>query len=379
MKPTHLIYHQPSWRLATRQVEGYVTRLGGHLGPVTFRLTNRQVQPFAVAPWHAEKLPSVPPILQVLRGDFFCLPFGNNTRPYAREKHPPHGETANAKWNCIKAKTYHTHLQLRTHARPGTVDKHVLLRPGETVVYQQHVVRGMSGPMNVGHHATLRLPDHDRSGLVACSGFAWGQVAPLPFESPAEGGYSSLRTGARFDSLQRVPAANGAWHDLSSYPARRGYEDLVMLVGRARGILAWTAVTVPQERYIWISLKDPRVLTNTVLWHSNGGRHYPPWNGRHVNVLGLEEVTSYFHYGLAESAARNPVTDRGGVTCLRLDPDRPLVVNYIMAVAAVPHGFDRVRSIVPTLDRLGVRISCERGTAIELPLDVSFLQAAALA
>src|SRR5512137_359220 len=94
-----LVYGQPSWRLASTEVEAYVTELGGHLGPVTFDRKGRKLQPYSVAPWAEEGAAASPlPILRVLRGDFFCLPFGGNATPYRREKHPVHGETANARW-----------------------------------------------------------------------------------------------------------------------------------------------------------------------------------------------------------------------------------------------------------------------------------------
>src|ERR1035441_7468519 len=87
-----IIHGQPSWRLASTQVEAFVTELGGHLGPITFDRKSRKLQPYSVAPWAEEQTdPALPPILKVLRGDFFCLPFGG-------ERHPVHGETANARW-----------------------------------------------------------------------------------------------------------------------------------------------------------------------------------------------------------------------------------------------------------------------------------------
>lgn len=373
MKPTTEKFSHPSWRLANRTTEAFVTVRGGHLGPVTFRVAGRKVQPFAVAPWHAERSRGRPPILDVLRGDFFCLPFGGNDQPFRSERHPPHGETANARWRWVAAAAGHLHLRMTTRVRKGQVDKHVWVRPGETAIYQRHIVSGMCGPMSPGHHATLRFPDREGCGLISTSPFAWGEVSPKPLEDPALRGYSSLKAGTRFRSLARVPAAHGGFADLSAYPARRGFEDLVMLVGRARRRLAWTAVAFPGEGYVWFALKDPRVLTNTVLWHSNGGRHYPPWNGRHVNVLGLEEVTSFFHYGLAESARKNAVSGQGGVTCLTLDARQPLVVNYIMAVAAIPRGFDHVRSITPVANRQAVRLTSRSGRSIETAVAVDFL------
>ena len=76
-----------------------------------------------------------------------------------------------------------------------------------------------------------------------------------------------------------------------------------MVVSDAALPLAWTAVAFPRERFVWFALKDPKVLGGTVLWMSNRGRHYPPWSSRHLNVMGLEEVTANFHLGLAASAA----------------------------------------------------------------------------
>jgi len=148
----------------------------------------------------------------------------------------------------------------------------------------------------------------------------------------------------------------------------------VMVIHEARPDFAWTAVTFPKQGYVWFALKDPRVLRSTVFWISNGGRHYAPWNGRHVNVMGLEEVTSYFHYGLAESARANPVSKEGYATALSLrtkSPKKPLAVNYIMAVAPIPKGFDKVKKITPESGKVTLVSESNRETTT--PLDVAFL------
>ncbi len=367
-------FGQPSWRIATSEVEAFVTQTGGHVGPVTFRVGDRKIRPFAVAPWAEEETDrSLPPILKVLRGDFFCLPFGGNATPFKGERHPVHGETANARWRLESAAAGELHLSLATRIRAGRVDKYISLRRGQTAVYQRHVISGMSGPMNLGHHAMLKFPDAPGSGLISTSRFLRGQVAPLPLENPAERGYFCLRPGATFASLERVRTQTGELTDLSRYPARRGFEDLVLLQSDDRQPLAWTAVTFPGEGYAWFALKDPRVLRQTILWLSNGGRHYAPWNGRHAGVLGLEEVTSYFHYGLAESAGKNPLSAKGFATCHQLHPQAPLTVNYIMAVAPIPKGFDRVAEIIPTASGQSVRLVSRSGRVIRVPVDLDFL------
>ena len=38
-----------------------------------------------------------------------------------------------------------------------------------------------------------------------------------------------------------------------------------------------------------MSLRAAKAMPMTMLWHSNGGRDYAPWSGRHFGCLGVEE------------------------------------------------------------------------------------------
>ncbi|MCB1106103.1 MAG: hypothetical protein KDK74_15350, partial [Cephaloticoccus sp.] len=310
---------------------------------------------------------------------FFCLPFGGNETPWRGERHPAHGETAGGAWRLLglthRDRAAELRAELRPRARPGRVLKRLALRSGETNVYCRHELHGFTGPMTLGHHAMLRFPDEYGPGRIALSPWRHGRVYPVPFESPARGGYAALRTDASFRSLRAVPLAAGGTTDVTTYPAREGFEDLLMVSARppraGRPPVAWTTVTYPKRKFVWFALKDPRVLASTILWHSNGGRHYPPWNGRHRRVLGLEEVTSYFDRGLAASAAPNPLSRAGVPTVHRLRPTVPLWVNYIFGVAAVPAGFDVVRRVLPRGDHI---VLCTRsGHRARHPVDLSFL------
>ncbi len=359
-------------------VEAWVTEAGGHLGPVVFDRAGKRWRPFSVAPWAEEKPDrTLPALLRVLRGDFFCLPFGNNTAPYRNERHPPHGETANQRWRLVslarEGSRSTLHLRLGTRTRPSQVDQQIALVDGHDAVYCRHVISGMKGRMNLGHHAMIKFPDAPGSGRISTSPFVYGQVFPDDFERPEQRGYSVLQPGAEFRSIDEVPARFGPPADLSVYPARRGYEDLVMLVADPALALAWTAVTFPIQRYVWFAIRSPRLLRSTVFWISNGGRHYPPWNGRHVNVMGIEDVTSYFHYGLAESVRRNPLADRGYPTCLEFNPRQPVAIPYVMGVAGVPAGFDRVRDLHPLPARDGILLESDSGKTAAVPLDIPFL------
>lgn len=368
------IFGQPSWRLAAGQVELFVTRTGGLVSPLTFQIVGQRIQPFTVAPWAEEKTdPSLPPMLKGVRGDFFCLPFGGNTTSFRGERHPPHGETANEKWTLESVSTDALHLSLRTKIPRGRVDKSVVLREGQAAVYQRHVINGMSGLMNLGHHAMLKFPDVPSSGHISTSYFTRADFVPVPVENPANRGYACLKTGAKFRSLEKVPLNGGRWTDLLAYPVRRGFEDIVMLTADARLPFVWTAVTFPREGYVWVALEEPRVLRQTIFWISNGGRRYPSWNGHHINVMGLEKVTSYFHYSLKKSAGKNLLSAKGVPTWLQLHSKTPAVVNYIMAVVTVPKGFDRVAAIAPAADGQSVELVSSGGKTVVAPMDLNFL------
>ena len=371
------IHGQPSWPVRSSHVHAYLTKLGGHLGPVSFRLDRRTVSPLSIAPWAEEPLArGTIPLLRALRGDFFCAPFGGNGTPWRGEQHPPHGETANASWRRATIERTDERVTLRAsldlRVRRGRVEKTLVLPEGQPVIYQRHVISGARGVMSVGHHAMVKFPDLPGSGLVSTSRFVRGQVLPEAFESPENRGYSALKTGASFRTLERVPLLAGGTTDLTRFPARRGYDDLVMLTADPKLSLAWTAVTFPVQRYVYFALRDPRILRHTILWISNGGRHYAPWNGRHTAVMGIEDTTSYFHYGLAESARANPLNRRGIPTTLTLHPKTPAVINYIIGVAAIPERFDRVADIRETTG--GVELVAGDGRRVPCAVEVGWLE-----
>ncbi len=263
-------------------------------------------------------------------------------------------------------------MDLKTFS--GRVEKRVTLVPGQTVVYQKHVIAGVGVPTSLGHHSILKFPDKPGAGHLSTSKRLLGQVFVEPTEKPEEGGYSILKPGAEFDDLAAVPTITGELADLGSYPARRGFEDIAILVADPDLPLAWTAVAFPAEGYVWFALRNPKVLASTLLWISNGGRHMPPWNGRHIDVMGVEDITGCFHYGAVQSANDNVLTARGIKTSLTPTAKSPLQVNYISGVAAIPRAFDRVKDIVAEPNR--ITLVSDSGKSVRTPVNTDFLQSA---
>ena len=62
----HKVHSQLSWPIRSSKTSAYLTRTGGHLGPITFTLKGRQIEPYSVAPWCDDKgISGLPPVLQL--------------------------------------------------------------------------------------------------------------------------------------------------------------------------------------------------------------------------------------------------------------------------------------------------------------------------
>jgi hypothetical protein len=377
------ISSQPSWILANDTVEVAITKLGGHMAPVTFdRKAAAPIRPYHISPWQDEGLKDLPAaVLVPLRGDFFCMPFGGNAEAKGTEQHVPHGESATETWQFAGRQreangTETLTLTLATKVRPGTVTKQLMLIPGQPVVYTRHVIEGFAGPVPLGHHATLAMPEEEGTITVSVSPFRLGMTCPGVFSDPAKGEYQSLASGEVFTDLSRVPSRwkQPAEVDCSRFPVRRGYADLLAVVADEKtlaGKPAWTAAVNTRDHWVWFSLRDPRVLPTTVFWIENRGRHGVPWNGRN-SCLGLEDVCAYFAEGFVPSITANPLSQQGIRTAVELDAKKPTEIRSAQGAVHVPAGFDRVKTIDFTqADRIS--LVSESGLTVTVPVRHDFV------
>ena len=359
------IHGAESYTIATPEVELACTRAGGMMAPVRFNLDGRWVQPYSLPPWQPQEVvPSTPAILKTVRGDFFGLPFGEHP------VHGIHGDSPNMEWTAVWEQGDGLIMQLKMKTLPGSIRKTLQLRPGQRAVYQEHRVSGLDGRFNYGYHATLKFPDEGGPYWVNTSPFKFGSTFPGVFSDSAKGESGALKSNARFTSLAAVPLAAGGTTSLNQYPARDGNEDLIMVTSRDEDF-AWTAATM--DGFIWLSLKNPRVLPSTLFWISNGGRPQAPWSGRHRRRIGLEEVNGYFCNDLEQS--RQDLLKADGVpTTAEFSAKRPTSVRSIHVVHPVPADFGMVTEVVRARDGM-VRATGANGAAVDVPVDWSFLGA----
>jgi hypothetical protein len=362
------IHGSASFFVSTPEVDFAVSEQGGHLAPVDFYFDEYAVSPYALAPWQPEECDQeLPHLLRVLRGDFFCLPFSE------QKQGPPHGEPANEKWSLVEQGERKLVLEIVTADSGATVRKSIEVREGQQAVYVEHLVSGLAGRWNYGNHPILDLSElAEGQGRLAVSPFRWASVFDGVFANPATGETGRLKEGARFESLERVPCADGSTLDLTKYPSAPGHEDLVMMVNEpatAEQPFAWTAVTF--DDYVWFSLKNTRDFPSTLFWLSNGGRTARPWEKRHIGRVGLEEVCSYFCYGV-DVSREDRLAGEGIATTRDFAINEVVRLPIIQGVALVEAGFGQVRSILPRGEH-SIEITGDQGQVVIVKIDWQFV------
>lgn len=371
-----IFYGRPSYTIHNDNVSVFITVQGGHL-VAQYRHGKRSINPFFIAPWWDEALlKDTDEIMNVLRGDFFCFPFGGTGEPFKGKKYPIHGETANRSWDfgsvSEAGNEKHISLTMDLDYDRGSVEKLISLSEGEPVVYNTHIIRGFEGKMPLGHHPTLQLPEKEGSGIIDFSNPVLGYTPPVPFEEAKMGGYSLLKPGTEITDRAGVPNVFGGCVDITRYPLPMGYEDLALFLSDNEKEFVFTSVSVPEEGYLYFQLKNPRVLAQTLFWMSNGGRHYQPWNGRVRAVLGVEEITSFFHYGISKSSENNFLQEKGFKTCFNIEGKLPAEIKLIMGLIPIERNFKGVADIVKKSESM-ITIIGKGDEKIDVPCRVDFL------
>ena len=347
----------------------------GHVRSLEIEQGGRRIAPLHTAPWVDDPAitgdESLPGNLRFLSGDFFCAPFSTSDL----EEAPPHGWPANSVWKVVEttgssgAMTARYELERRIVG--ARLVKELTVRAGHPFLYQRHIFIGGEGAIPVANHAMTRF---DAPGSISFSPKLFGETPGTALEPDPKLGRSHLKYPVRFTDLTQVPMADGGTADLTRYPFAAAHEDFVSLVENPANTLGWAAALRPDQRDIFLTLKNPKDYPMTMMWFSNGGRDYAPWNGRHRGVLGLEEGRTYAGHGHKASIAENPWTRQGIATALTLDPKGEVEVRNAIGGVPLPDGWSDVNSI--EIEGAGLVLKGQAGPSVRVPFDAAFLRTA---
>lgn len=310
----------------------------GNLPRLTLRDGDRQIAPLNTAWWVTDPGAVLPtglsPVERALSGDFLCAPFG----PSDVEPAPAHGWSANSPWTVTDTGAAFVAARLDRPIMGARIEKRLELSDTAPLLIQTHHVTGGSGGLTLAHHPMVHVA---RGGRFCCSP---KRLALAP-DTPLEPDRHRLASGATATDLTRFPGSDGDPVDLTRLPIGDAHEDFVTLVEAKGNAIGWTAVIREAEDDIVFFLKDPGVLPVTMLWHSNAGRDYAPWGGRHRNVIGVEDGCAAGAAGHRAALGPNPVAATGVPTSLRLEPDRTHRIVHVTGAIARPDGWSAVTDI----------------------------------
>jgi hypothetical protein len=337
----------------------------GNIPQLRLQWAGRWIEPLHSAPWRDE--PEVqadtrlPLVDRRLAGDFFCAPFVGAIDPDV----PPHGWTANSAWHVAGQERGSLHAVLERDISGAAVTKMLELADDAPLLYQEHVINGGSGVLPVAHHPMLRLVGAGRF-------FTSRKRAVLTPDTPLEPGHSRLAYPTQSADLTAVATSDDGMADLTRWPIGTRHEDFAVLVEAEGADIAWSAVIRDAEDDIVFFLKNPAVLPVTMLWFSNGGRDYSPWNGRHLGVVGIEDGCAPGVGGEAAAGRPNPIAAEGVATGLKLARGNRHVIRHVTGAIPRPAGWTEIAVIAAAGDRL--TISDGAGRQIQLPWRRDFLK-----
>ncbi|QPC89701.1 hypothetical protein [Mesorhizobium sp. INR15] len=342
----------------------------GHISDMVVDADGRRLKPLHRAPWLDEPRETLPRDLPEgtvrLSGDFLCAPFSRSDV----EEAPLHGWPANSAWDVVEsaatADGWRATFQLRRKVMGASVYKILSLRDGHPFLYQEHVFSGGSGAISVAHHPMTAMKN---GGRLAFSPKRFAATPELPLEPDPTRGRFMFAYPARAADLTRFPAADGGVVDLTSYRMDHQREDFLTLVEADHSGPGWTAIAREAEDDLVLVLKNPAELPVTMLWFSNGGRDYAPWNGRHRGVLGIEDGRTAL--GHAASLGDNWLKREGLATAFDLAEGQSLSFRHVIGTVPLSGG-EPPRDIATSQGRM--RLGFTDGSARDIPFDTDFLR-----
>ncbi len=273
-------------RLAWDRGEAEIWTVGAMLHHLVLVLEDgTRVAPFAEAPWHDDPAimqdGTIAAHLRHLGGEWPCVPFGRTQTDAVF-----HGFGTDNAWSFAGEKD-------------GVSLFEIVYPQGHPVERMTRTVAGIPGKaavgfavtahiraechLPVGLHPVFAIPEAGEPFAVEAA-FGHGRTFPALFEP----GVSQLAVGARFDSLEALPLANGSTRPLAEL-ARETTEEAAQIFDVGGRV----SLSYPRRGYRVHLDWNPADFPTCLFWLSAAGRASKPWNGR-FRGIGVEPLAASF-------------------------------------------------------------------------------------
>ena len=317
--------------------------LGCKLLP-TFNFNGQQIKPLHTPDWlkdTSNDFNSLPGILQNLKGEFPCVPFGINSpieeltdewkSSYSEDPYvvnEPHGYSSNKNWELVNLQSHEAEFKIVYPDKDVVNFLKRTIRVSEDepnkifCSLQINVKENCELP--IGLHPMIRIPKSMDKIKIIPGKFQFGLNYPgIVLRDKTLGAI-----GKNFSSLDKVEGFNGEIIDLSKPPFEGNFEDLFQLCGIDGNL----SVENYEENYKFNYNWNPSHFSSVLMWVSNRGRTEYPWNSNHVTV-GLEPISSAFGLSTHISTnSNNPIAKRNVSTKVHLYKDKPFETNYSFSI-----------------------------------------------
>lgn len=328
------------WTVSWQYGKFDVHAKGGMLGGVKLNVGGQDVAPFYEAPWIASGTRADPPILENLRSEFPCVPFGadypqasvtDEWKPSLQRSEADaaldatdfllHGYGTVADWRLVRIDEHSIEIEVEyphTSAIKRLVRKITADKNGPNLTFSLTVEARSVVARPIGLHPNFALPGLNGAFRINPGAFKFGIVHP----AGPEPGVSRALPGAVFEDIADVPQSAGGTASFRQLPFAHDTEEILQLCG-----IDGRVELVDEAKGISYGLSwDPADFNSLLLWMSNRGRSYAPWNGRNL-CLGVEPLTGAFDLGTRAGLASNPINRRGVATAAKLDPANPRTIE----------------------------------------------------
>lgn len=370
-------YGIASYTLENDAVEAHITTVGGSHITADFNINGKKVNPYFIAPWWDEgyeDLLGLPDY--ALRGIFFCFPFGLAEKPAPDGRPVFHGQPAGDQWDFVGVEKTDDSETLTLHMdvtqENCQIEKKVTIKNGHNVLYLSDTIDGAVGKYPVGYHPTLRTPTEPGSAIVKISDGYEAWTSPTHMEDFSKCGYSCLGYDHKIVDETKVPTVYGVDVDVTRHPFIRGFDDIYSYFHKDTNDFEFATLLVPSEGYLYFQIKDPKVFPSSMVWTSNSGRHYAPWNSRVEGCVEISAGCQYFHYGWPATQRSNPIEELGYRTHTVFDGSKQ-EFKLITGCIAVPADYPGVKTITRK-DADTIVIEAVDGSVIETKCSVDFLK-----